>query len=141
MIQRLRNGNIRIVDYKDARLFIMTFATYEKYASWKKSVLALMMLALFQCCAPAHAEDMSTERIAAHIGMSYMLTDVTAMFGKQAFHMSNLQAETFAAFTTIFVGVVYKGLENASVNETLRSTGYNTIGIGTHALFHLSWEF
>lgn len=38
-IERLRNGNIRIVIYRDSTMYVKRFVHYEAYLEWKKSVL------------------------------------------------------------------------------------------------------
>lgn len=38
MIQRLANGNIRVVLYHDNCMFTYKFTTYEEFAEWRKTL-------------------------------------------------------------------------------------------------------
>lgn len=89
----------------------------------------------------AKADHEQDVHAAAHIGMSYLIDDAFSMFYKKAFGMDDLTGEIFAAASTLFVGVLYKAEEGASGRDMLRATGLNSIGVGTHMLFHLRLQF
>lgn len=139
MIQRLRNGQVRLFVFKSNVIISKTFASYELYAAWRKAILGMLCLVLLVNSKAALADHDDDVRFAAHFGLSYAIDDVTFRISKKAFKMSDWQAQSFAAFTTLFIGLVYKVQENPSGPEMMKSALENAAGIGAASV--VRWQF
>lgn len=103
---------------------------------WALGALAALMPT------PTYGDEAQTHLV-AHLGVSFAIDAVGVDFSQRALRMTPLQAETFSAFSTIFIGLIYKASEDASGADTLRATWQNGLGIGLGVLSRsmFRWEF
>lgn len=77
--------------------------------------------------------------IAAHVGSSYILQTVFYGINTEALKMNKPTAEALALIETLAIGLAYKLNEPASIENTMNSMFYNSVGstlaIGTHIVF------
>lgn len=106
-----------------------------------KMVLILMLVfilegILFSTYAKAESASSEAElHLAAHLGVSYALDTILVGFNTKALRMQDkVDAETFAAFTTLFIGLVYKMQQNASGPDMIRASWQNALGVGAAVL-------
>jgi hypothetical protein len=109
-----------------------------------KSMAYLLLVAASLFCLSVKAEDAGSENLlhfTAHFGASYAIDTFAQGFNQKAFKMNNLDSETFAAFTTLFIGAVYEAQENASGHDMLKALGYNALGVGAAVLTRCMFRY
>lgn len=97
-----------------------------------RPIILLMMFGLFFFSVNGYADE-HTElvHLAAHVGLSYVIDDVSYRVGNRLLGLRGTSLEVFAAVTTLGVGLVYKFQEQAGAGSTLRSTAENSLGIAS----------
>ena len=109
-----------------------------------------MVLALVLCARYAVAETPAHEdfvHLTAHMGASYAINTFMYGFSRKALHFDRTDALIFSAFTTLFVGAMWKVMEQPDVGSTLNGAEFktsmlrNALGVGLSAGTVLMFDF